>query len=84
MFSPRVIVIKISKKGSFFLFSADDSRKSVTVSAEDISEPGRTYWVISENSMVDRLWSYCLSDIDGRNIKKTVELTKECTKILYF
>ena len=44
---------------------------------------GRYYWVLSENGMVNRLWSYPLWDIEGRNIKKSAESTKN-TKILYF
>ena len=54
----------------FLYFSADDSKKVVTVLAKDLSAPERYHWVFSKNCMVNSLWSYCLPDIGGRNIKK--------------
>ena len=47
------------KNGSFFVFSADDSKKLVTVLAKDLGAPERSR-VLSENSMVNRLWNYRL------------------------
>ena len=60
----------------FLYFSADDSKKVVTVLAKDLSALER-YWVFSKNCMVNSLWSYCLPDIGGRNIKKTDESKKK-------
>ena len=33
-------------------------------------------WVISENGMVNRLWSYRSGDIEGKNMRKTAEPAK--------
>ena len=84
MVAPRVMVIKISQLAHFFVFYTSDSKKWVTVWAKYfISASERFYWVLLENGMVNRLWSYCLWDIEGRNIRKTAESAKN-TKILYF
>ena len=82
MFTPRVMFIKMPKNGSFFLFSANESKKLVTVWAKYLSAPERSYWFLSENGMVNRLWSYRSWVIEGRNIKKTAESAKN-TKIMY-
>ena len=43
MLTPRVMVIKMSKYGSFFVFSADDSKKIVLVWANYLNAPERSY-----------------------------------------
>ena len=81
MFISWVTVIKLSKL-AFFVFSADDSKNLATVWAKYLSAP-EISWVLSESEMTDRIWSYHLRDIMGRNIKKLLsqELILE---ILYF
>ena len=76
MFTRRVMVIKINvKNGSFFVFSADGSKKLV---------PERSYWVFSENFRINRLESCRPWDIDWLiDIRKTAELSKNI-EILYF
>ena len=54
MFTLRVMVIKISKNCSFFVFSADGSKKLVIVCAKYLSLPKRS-WL---NGMANGLWSY--------------------------
>ena len=81
-FTPRVMVIKIKKMAHFLYFSADDSKKVVTVLAKDLSALERYHQVFSKTCMVNSLWSYCLPDIGGRNIKKTDE--SKNTEILFF
>ena len=39
----------------FFVFSADDSKKSVTVWAKYLSALEKSYCVLSENDIVNRL-----------------------------
>ena len=65
------------KNGLFFVFSADNSKKSVKVWAKYLSASKKSYWVLSENGMVNRLWSYRSYDIKGRDINKTTESTKK-------
>ena len=60
MFTPRVIVIKMSKIAHFF---ADGSKKLVKNQAKYLSTTERSSWVLSENNMVNRLWSYHSWDI---------------------
>ena len=55
MFTRKIMVIKMSK-----MFSVDDSKQLVTVWPNYSTALERTYWVISENGMVNRLWSYFL------------------------
>ena len=55
MFTPRVMVIKISKMAHFFLFSADASKKSVTVWKKYLRVSERSYLALSENAM-----DYCI------------------------
>ena len=43
--------------------------------------PERSYWVLPENGMVNRLWSYHSWDIEDKNVKKPVELAKKKKKI---
>ena len=38
--------------------------------------PERSYWVLSENGMVNRLWSYHSWDIEDKNVKKSVNQQK--------
>ena len=45
-----VMVIKMAQF-SFFVFSADDSKKSVAVPLKYFSEPGRCYLALLENAM---------------------------------
>ena len=71
--------LKMSKI-AHFLYSADES-KIVTVWEKYLSAPERFYWVLSEKGMVNRLWSYRLWDIEGKNIKKLLsqqKLPKPC------
>ena len=60
MFILRVVIIKMSKIAEFFVFSADDRKKSVTVCTDYLSTLGRSYRVLSENGIFNRLWSYRL------------------------
>ena len=45
---------------TFFVCSADGSKKLVTVYAKHLSVPQRSFLVLSENGMVNKLWSYRL------------------------
>ena len=65
------------KNGSFFIFSADDSKILVLVWASHLNAPERSYSVLSENGVVNRLWSYRLWDIEGRNIIKNCWVGKK-------
>ena len=56
MFTPIVMVLKMSEVAIFFVFSADNSKKFVTVWEIYLSAQER-YWVIAENGMVNRLWT---------------------------
>ena len=47
-------------------------------------DPERSYCVLSENCMVNRLWSYLTWYIEGKNIKKTASSTKKMTKSCIF
>ena len=59
MFTPRVRVFKMSEIANLFVFSADNSKKLVTVWAIYLNTPGRSYRVPAENGVVNRLWT-CL------------------------
>ena len=50
MFTPGVMIIKMSKNGSFFVFSADYSPKSVTVWGKQLSSSERSYLALFENA----------------------------------
>ena len=71
------------KNNWFFVFSDDGSKKLGAVWAKYISVSARSYSVLSENGIVNRVWSCRLWDIKGRNIKTTAESAKD-TKIVYF
>ena len=68
MFTNGVMVIKISKKTHFLYFCWWQQK---------ISHSLRLNRVFSENGMVNRLWSYRLLYMKGRNIKETAEPTKK-------
>ena len=48
------------QKWLIFVFSADDSKKLVTVRVTFLSAPEKPYRVLSENCMVTRPWGYRL------------------------
>ena len=56
--TPGVMIIKMSKNGSFFLFFANDSKTLATVSPKHLSAPERSFLVLSENGMFNRFLSY--------------------------
>ena len=56
-FTSRVMVFKMSEIANFFVFSADNSKKLVTIWAIYLSAPERSHQVLSENGMVNRLWT---------------------------
>ena len=58
MVTPKVIIIEMSKMALFFTFSADGSKKSVTVCANYLSASEKSYLALSENSMVYWIMSY--------------------------
>ena len=43
MFAPGVMIIKMSKNGSFLVFFADDSETLVTVLAKHLRAPERSF-----------------------------------------
>ena len=51
VFTPQVMVIKMSKIAHFFVFSADASKKSVTVWTKYLRTSERSYLALSENAM---------------------------------
>ena len=53
MFTSKVMAIKLSKM-ALFIFSGDDSKKLVIAWAKYLSEPKRSYCVLSEDVMVNR------------------------------
>ena len=53
IFTPRVMVYKMLEIANFFVFSADNSKKLVTVWAIYLSTPGISYRVLAENGMVN-------------------------------
>ena len=57
--------------GSFFLFSADDSNKLVTVSEKYSSTHERSKWIILEYGMTNKFWSYFSWVAESRNSKKS-------------
>ena len=83
----RVVVIKILKMTHFLYFLlVTDSKKLVTVwvkYSEYLTALERSYWVFSENGMVNRLWSYRLWDIEGRNIKKLLSQQKKTKSSIF-
>ena len=65
MFTDKVIGIKISKMSLFFVFPADGCKSLVTVWSKHLSKSDRSSLVLSENAIVNRLWSYRSWDIVG-------------------
>ena len=57
VFTSRVIVIRMSKNCSFYVFSADDSKKLITAWERYLIAPKRSYWILSENVMFNSFWS---------------------------
>ena len=55
MLNPRVMVTKMSKMAHIFVFSADESKKSVTLWGKCLRAPERSYGVLTEYGMVNRL-----------------------------
>ena len=55
MFTLRDMVIKMSKNGSFFVFSAVNSKTLVTVWATYVSAPEKSDRVLSENDIVNKI-----------------------------
>ena len=74
MFNPIAVVIKMSKMGHFLYFLLMTAKKVIAL-AKYLGRPKR-FWVISENGMVNRLWSYRSWDIEGKNMKRTAEPAK--------
>ena len=62
MFTPRFRVIN-TQNMNLLVFSADNSKKSVAVWVKPISTSRRSYWVLSENGMINRLLSDHSCDI---------------------
>ena len=58
------------------LWNIPRDRAQEVVWAKYLSAPERSYWGFSENVMVNRLWSYRLWDIEGRNVKKLMSQQK--------
>ena len=54
MFTTRVVVNELSKMADV-VFSADDSKKLVTICAKYLSAPESSYWLLSEKDTVNRL-----------------------------
>ena len=53
------------KNVSLFVFPADGSKSLVTVWSKHLSASERSCLVLSENAIVNRLWSYGSWDIAG-------------------
>ena len=62
MFTPRFRVINMQNM-NLLVFPADNSKKSVAVWVKPISTSKRSYWVLSENCMINRLLSDHSCDI---------------------
>ena len=57
------------------MFSADGSKKIDIDWEKYLTALERSYWVFSENNMVNRSCGYPAWDIESRNSKKTAEST---------
>ena len=57
MFTPTVMVNKMSKMAHFFVFSADGSKKLGIVWEKYLNTTKKSYRVFSENGMVNRVWN---------------------------
>ena len=71
-----LLICEIWEKWLIFIFSADDSKKIVTVCANYLRATERSYWVFSEQGMINRVWSYRSWVILGRNTQKLVSQQK--------
>ena len=67
-----------AKMAHFFVFSADTSKKLVTVWAKYLNAPERSYWVLSKHGMVDRLWSEILRVETSKKLLSQQKNTKSC------
>ena len=56
MFTSRAMALKMSEM-AIFVFSPDNSKKLVTVSAISVSRRGRSHQFVAKNSMFIRLWT---------------------------
>ena len=74
MFIPRIMVIKMSKSGLFF----------VTAWENYSSEPEKSSSFLLRNGMVNKLCGYCSWGIEGRNIKKNPATLNHQKNSLYF
>ena len=61
---------------SFFVFSADDSKKVVSLWAKYLNTSVRSFWTLSEYDVLNGLWIYCSWDVDSRKIRKTAQSAK--------
>ena len=77
MFTSTDMVINMSKMAHFLYFSLIFcSNNKNTVLVKYLSASERSYWILSENDMVNRLWTYSLWDIENSNIKKLLSQQK--------
>ena len=58
MFTPKDMIIKMLLKMVHFFNFLLITKKFVTVWAKCFRAPRRSYWVLSENGVSNRLWSY--------------------------
>ena len=79
MFNPRVMVTKTSKMAHLYIFCWWKQKIS-HIMGKCLRAPERSYWVLSENAMVNRLWSYNSWDIKVKDVKKPVESAKKTWK----
>ena len=80
MFNPRVMVTELSKNGSSFCIFCWWKQKISHIMGKCLRAHERSYRVLSENGMVNRLWSYHLWDIKDKLVKKPVESAKKIWK----
>ena len=64
MFIPKVMVIRMSKNGSFYVLSAEYSKKSVPVWAIYLNASERSYLALLQNTMDYRVLSYHCQDVN--------------------
>ena len=76
MFTSTDMVINMSKMAHFLYFSLIAATTKNTVLVKYLSASERSYWILSENDMVNRLWTYSLWDIENSNIKKLLSQQK--------
>ena len=69
MFTSGVMVIKMSKNGSFFVFFESNSKILVVVEAKHLSASERSFWVLSKYGIVNWFWGYRSWGIESRNIE---------------